>query len=204
MVERHRRQNQRGEGSRLKDEIVQAAMRLLDRSPHAELSLRMVAREAGVAPPSVYSRFPDAKAMLGEIVQECWRQLGEAMSEASQGLAERPRERLTAQMSAYVSYAMERPSRYRLLFAPPVEAGSFPDLPGLLQPAYRHVVDCIEQMTAEDLIAPTADPMQTAILAISLAHGRIGLAHLAPHRPGNSPKGVETFVAEALERLLAA
>jgi len=41
MVKRQR--NQRGEGARLKDELVEAAMRILDKSPGGQLSLRMVA-----------------------------------------------------------------------------------------------------------------------------------------------------------------
>jgi len=51
--ERPRRRNSRGEGSLLKGEVIRAAMRLLDRASNAELSLRMVAREAGIAAPSI-------------------------------------------------------------------------------------------------------------------------------------------------------
>ena len=36
-----RRRNVRGEGGRLKGEVIQAAMRILDRAPAAALSLRM-------------------------------------------------------------------------------------------------------------------------------------------------------------------
>jgi AcrR family transcriptional regulator len=41
-----RQRNQRGAGARLKDELIDAAMRILDRNPDAQLSLRMVAKEA--------------------------------------------------------------------------------------------------------------------------------------------------------------
>jgi AcrR family transcriptional regulator len=200
---RIRQRNQRGEGARLRDEIIQAAMRILDRSPAAELSLRLVAREAGVAPPSVYSHFPDARTMLAEIVRECWGQLGAAMSDHAADIPpDRPFERLKAEMAAYVRYAMERPSRYQLLYAlQPVETERFPDMPGLLQPAYRTVLACIEALAAEGAAMPARDPMTAAILTLSLAHGRIAIAHLAPHRPGNSPAGVEAFVLEALERV---
>jgi len=39
------------------------------------------------------------------------------------------------------------------------------------------------------------------LLALSLAHGRIALAHLAPLEPGNSPAGVVAFVLETLHHI---
>lgn len=198
-----RRRNQRGEGAHLRVELVQAAMRILDRAPAAELSLRMVAREAGVAAPSVYSQFADARTLLAEIVRECWGQLAEEMAASAREIP--PPDaygQLQAEMAAYVRYAMERPSRYQLLFAlQPVETARFPDLPGLLQPAYRNVLACVQQLVAQGSVPPARDPESATILIISLAHGRIALAHLAPHRAGNSAASVAEFVLEALARM---
>ena len=197
-----RRRNQRGEGARLKEEVIAAAMRLLDRSPHAELSLRTVAREAGVAAPSLYRQFPDAEAMLKEIVRECWAQLGTALVSAP-GCAEPPGAlgRLQEQMGAYVRYAMQRPSRYQLLFAPPLASEA--EYVGPVRPAYRAVLETVERHAAEGGRLPTADPVSATLLAISFAHGRIALAHLAPARPGNVATEVEAFVRETLARLFA-
>ncbi|CAN7599479.1 TetR/AcrR family transcriptional regulator [Phenylobacterium sp. LjRoot219] len=200
-----RQRNQRGAGSHLRTELIQAAMRILDRAPAAELSLRMVAREAGVAAPSVYSQFADAKTLLAEIVRECWSQLGDAMAETAQAApADDAYAQLRSAMAAYVRYAMERPSRYQLLYAlQPVETGQFPDLPGLLQPAYRNVLAKLQQLSAEGVALPARDAESATLLIISLTHGRIALAHLAPHRAGNSAAGVEAFVLDALGRLFA-
>lgn len=81
-----------------------------------------VAREAGVATPSVYPHFADAQTLMSEIVRECWRQLEASMLAAALSSSDsRPFVRLKAQkMSAYVHYAMERPSRIR----PRTHAGS--------------------------------------------------------------------------------
>ena len=113
--------------------------------------------------------------------------------------------RLKAEMAAYVRYAMERPSRYQLLFALQLaENERLRDLPGLLLPAYRNVLACIEQMAAEGGALPASDAVSATILIISLAHGRIALAHLGPHRPGNTSAAVEAFVLDALDRMFAA
>jgi AcrR family transcriptional regulator len=199
-----RQRNQRGDGTRLKDELVQAAMRILDRAPAADLSLRMVAREAGVAAPSVYPHFKDADTMMSEIVRACWIQLGDEMSQAASHAHGGGFAALKARMGAYVRYAMERPSRYQLLFAmKPVRTGSQQDLPGLVQPAYRNVIASIEIMSREGHALPTANAVDATMLVLSLAHGRIALAHTAPHRPGNATAGVQSFVIDMLERLFS-
>lgn len=195
-----RQRNQRGEGARLKDELVAAAMRILDRAPGARLSLRMVAKEAGVAAPSVYRQFPDAQAMIAEIVRQCWSQMGERMGEAATRAGQAsPLEALRAKMCAFVQYAMERPSRYQLLFA--LSSDPEHDLDGPVRPAFRPLRESIEAIAAGGGKVPTGDAFSAALMLISLAHGRIGLAHLAPNRPGNHAAGVEQFVLESLDIL---
>jgi AcrR family transcriptional regulator len=195
-----RQRNQRGEGGKLRDEVIEAAMRILDRSPATELSLRMVAREAGVAAPSLYRQFDDADAMMKAVVRECWTQVAEAMAVAG-GLNSQmaPLAQLQAQMGAYVQYAMQRPSRYQLLFALPV--GWELELDGPLRPAYRVVYESIERHAQAGGNLPTGDVVSAALLTISFAHGRIALAHLAPARAGNLSPELQSFVCETIGRL---
>lgn len=175
-------------------------MRLLDMRPGVQLSLRMVAKEAGVAAPSVYRHFPDVTAMMTEIVRECWSLMAEEIAKAARDArAETPLAELKVKMSAYVHYAMERPSRYQLLFD--FSGGFENDIDGPLRPAYRAVLESIEAIAVSGKALPGHDPVSTTLLVISLAHGRIALAHLAPRRPGNLAAGVETFVLETLDFL---
>ncbi|WP_284257904.1 TetR/AcrR family transcriptional regulator [Acidocella aquatica] len=201
-----RERNQRGRGDRLRSEVIDAAMRILDQNLLNELSLRMVAREVGVAATSVNTHFPDAKTMVTEVGRECWRQLGEAMADSTARLVHPTAfEELTAKMRAYVQYAMERPSRYQLLFAPEYASSeSSPNAPGLLQPAYRSVIAPIEHLAAEGRTIPAKDAISTTLLILSVAHGRIASAHLAPWRAGNSAAGVTAFVVETLSQLFGA
>lgn len=200
-----RKRNQRGEGARLKEELIEAAMRLLDRSPTSPISLRMVAKEAGVAAPSTYSHFENAQALMSEIVRECWRQMGAAMASSLPSEDQDPIERLQQQMVAFVEYAMERPSRYQLLFAmQPIEPEDEDAMDGYLRPAYRQVVDTLEKHVAAGGHLPAKDLMSAALLVISLTHGRIALAHLAPNRRGNSTRSVSKFVIDQIERAFQA
>lgn len=192
--------NQRGEGSRLRSELIEAAMRLLDKSPSTPLSLRMVAREAGVAAPSIYPHFQDAQTLMSEIVRECWRQMGAALAGATHPEGQPPLERLKAQMASYVEYAMERPSRYQLLFAMHSIDPESDMMDGYMRPAYRQVSDTVEAVVAAGRRLPADDLQSATLLVISVAHGRIALAHLAPDRPGNSMQSVMEFVSDQIER----
>lgn len=198
-----RKKSQRGEGGRLKLEIIQAAMRILDRSPASDLSLRMAAGEAGVSPTSAYKHFANASTLMTEVVRECWRQLGEEMVEgARQAEAHGAFAVLAVQMNAFVRYAMERPSRYQLLFAmEPMDFSAAIDLPGPIQPAYRSVYASIERVLAAGGTLPMQDVHYSTLLILSIAHGRIALAHTAPQRPTNCTASVQSFVMEAMERL---
>lgn len=198
-----RRRNQKGEGSRLGEELIQAAMRILDRAPSTQLSLRMVAREAGVAAPSAYPHFSDAQAMMTAIVHECWRQMAEEMSQA---VLERPNadplDELKVKMAAFVHYAMARPSRYQLLFAlQPIEQNEEGEGHNHLRPVFRQVFETVNKLVMTGGGLPTDDASSSALLAISIAHGRIGLAHLAPNRAGNRADRVESYVADLIDRL---
>jgi AcrR family transcriptional regulator len=198
-----RQRNQRGEGARLKDELIEAAMRLLDRSPNAQLSLRMVAKEAGIAAPSVYRHFADVNAMMAEFIRVCWSQMGEHLNAATKDLEPaEPLDALKAKMAAFVRYAMDRPSRYQLLFAPSYRPEH--DLDGPLRPAFRQVRESVEAIAASGAKLPARDAFTSALMLISLAHGRIALAHLAPQRQGNFAPDVEAFVLETLDLLFAA
>ena len=199
-----RPRNPRGKGALLRDEILSAAMRLLDRSPATGLSLRMVAKEAGVAAPSVYSHFTDAGALMAEVVRRCWEQLGEEMSSAGATCDGDALATLKAQVAAYVGYAMARPSRYQLLFAlQPLDVDAVRDLPGLVRPAYRNIIGSVERHAGEGHALPMGDAIDATMLVLSLTHGRIALAHTAPHRPGNAPEGVRSFVLAMLDRIFA-
>ena len=162
----------------------------------------MVAKEAGVAAPSVYAHFTDVRHLMSEIVRECWRQLADEMGDGlvAEGAGH---EALTRQLCAYVRYAMERPSRYQMLFAmQPMDVAEPHDIPGIVQPAFRKVRDALRAIRDAGGAIPGESSFSAALLVLSLAHGRIALAHLAPWREGNSASGVEKFVVEIVDRLM--
>ncbi|MFI5714596.1 TetR/AcrR family transcriptional regulator [Nocardia sp. NPDC051750] len=112
-----RTRNRRGEGARLRDEIVVAAVELLDETgEESAITLRSVARRAGIAAPSIYRHFPDQPAIMLAVVRNAFDELDEQLREALNAAADSPRERLRALCDAYLEFARTRPGRYRAMF----------------------------------------------------------------------------------------
>jgi AcrR family transcriptional regulator len=109
-----RQRNARGQGGRLSTEIVEATQRLIDDGVDA-LTLRAIAREAGVAGPSIYDHFANVDAIRDEVRGRCFDELITSLSEAS--TAADPVTRLQAICSAYVAYGEAYPHRYALLYS---------------------------------------------------------------------------------------
>src|SRR6187402_1454924 len=75
--------NRRGQGERLRDEILDAASRLLATSGSRDaVTLRAVAREAAIAAPSIYPHFPNRDAVLDAVVVRTFDQLAAFCSAA--------------------------------------------------------------------------------------------------------------------------
>jgi AcrR family transcriptional regulator len=91
------------------------------------LSLRAVAREVGIAAPSVYRHFSDKAELVRAVLAGEYEQLARCMAEAGRAAdPSDPMAGLRAQLHAYCSYAMDNPGHYRLMFG----IRQSPSLPG--------------------------------------------------------------------------
>src|SRR6202000_447062 len=78
-----RRPNARGQGERLREEIISVAVRMLgDLADDEALSLRAVARAASISPTSVYLYFPDRDALVAAAMQRCHAEMLQAADDA--------------------------------------------------------------------------------------------------------------------------
>ncbi len=110
-----RQRNARGQGGRLRSEIVEATQRLIDNGIDA-LTLRAIAREAGVAGPSIYDHFANVDAIRDEVRSLCFDELSAGLSDDAAATDDHVT-RLQAICSAYVAYGKAYPYRYALLYS---------------------------------------------------------------------------------------
>jgi AcrR family transcriptional regulator len=99
----------------LRAALLHAGLQALEHGGEAEISLRALAREAGVSPAAVYRHFPDKKALLTALGGEGFRLLGEAQRTAQEAAPGRSAG-FAATGRAYVRFALAHPALFRLAF----------------------------------------------------------------------------------------
>ncbi len=116
--QRARRRSRRGEGDKLRDEVLAAVNRLLHEwGSDEKLTMRAVAQAVGVTPGSIYLHFADKTELVWAALADKYRQLADQMRTAEHAVADAgPRERLRAQVHAYCRFAMDNPGHYRLMY----------------------------------------------------------------------------------------
>ena len=79
-----RRRNRRGQGGRLRQEIITAASQMIgETGDDAALTLRGVARRLGIAAPSLYRHFPAVDELKMAVVQRAFADFARARDAAS-------------------------------------------------------------------------------------------------------------------------
>lgn len=111
-----RPRNRRGEGGRLRGDILRTAADLLDQGGEGAVTLRDIARTVGISAPSIYNHFADRDAILLTVVQQTFAELGSELGAALDRAGPEPVTRLRTFCQAYLTFSLERPQRYRLLF----------------------------------------------------------------------------------------
>ena len=99
----------------LRDALLQAAERVLERDGLSGLTLRAVAREAGVSHAAPTHHFGDLTGLVSELAAIGFRQFNAAMVAAG-ATGTSPIEKALARAKAYVAYAQAHPGMYGLMF----------------------------------------------------------------------------------------
>lgn len=145
--------SRRGEGAVLRQEILAAAARMLTESGReGDLSLRAVAREVGIAAPSVYLHFKDRAELVSAVTRRAYERLVAELRQARNDAgAEGPRAALRAMAQHYCRFAVDHPELYRLMFGIERMPASRDDLP-------HHPLWLVKEIWTEAVSACRDDP----------------------------------------------
>ena len=101
----------------LREALLTATIELIESEGIGAVSLRQVARAAGVSPGAPYHHFVDRAALLTALSDEGYRRLAVALREAA-GAAATPDGALTAIIEGYVLFASRNPAYFQVMFRP--------------------------------------------------------------------------------------
>jgi AcrR family transcriptional regulator len=117
----------------LRRALIQEALVMIAESGASDLSLRELARRVGVTQTAPYRHFADREALLATVAEEGFRNLTE-QSKLAAAAAPTNLDALSAMGRAYLRFAKENPSHYRVMFGPEIVGNE-----RLKYPALGHV-----------------------------------------------------------------
>jgi len=194
---RTRQRNPRGQGERLRDDIIEAASRLLADPAAPPLTLRAVAREVGVAATSVYLHFADIESLILAVAD---RRFSELVQVQDQSRDPDPCEAVQAGCLAYCEFGLAQPGNYQVMFTTPLPMPEdmTPDqFPG--RKAFQQLTDRVAACAGTHPDDPEA--FFTAQLVWQQLHGIVSLRISRPRFPWPP---LESTVRTAVDRLLTA
>ena len=150
-----------------------AGMELLAQKSHASMSLRELAREAGVSHNAPYHHFGDKAGLFKRLGEVSMQHLVHAVSSAdAPGAA--PQERALALTVAYVEFAVEHPHAFTLIYDPEV------CIPGAPSATMAPLIQELEGLlgNAAAGLDPEASPARIEARATALWATVQGLSHL--------------------------
>jgi AcrR family transcriptional regulator len=179
----------------LREALLESALVLLKEAGLEALTLREVARRAGVSPGAPYHHFKDKAELVQALAQRSLETLDKASLEAIQDKAT-PSEKLHALGLSYIHYAVNHPDEFRIMFRPEMSSPlEFPD--PTTAPVFRVLLSVIATSTE----TPQRQ-LTTAIAAWSLVHGLAVLLIDGPlHDFTTSQEGLEKLIQAVTARI---
>jgi AcrR family transcriptional regulator len=176
----------------LRAACVRAAVELLEEGGQSELSLRAVARRAGVSPTAPYRHYADREALVSAVAAVGYRELAARLAAAH------PAPSTPAQLAnvavAYVQFAIDRPALFRIMFGEPCDRDNDERVA-----ATAAVSAYVREIVAGSFPGADAEALGTAIWA--LVHG-LAFLHLDGKLDSSRPELVAERVTAAIEALL--
>jgi AcrR family transcriptional regulator len=184
----------------LRRALLQAAVRTISRDGVDGLTLRGVGSALGVSRTALYRHFTDKAALLAAVAAEGFRMLRLELTQAWE-TGGRGLRGLEAMGRAYVRFAVEHPSHYRVMFGAETLGASHAELTAEGSGAFQALVDALVALQ-EQALARRDDPRQMALFVWAAVHGVAMLA--IDGRLGPEPSAIDILTRYTGERIQTA
>ena len=175
-----RTRSRRGQGDKLRDEILDATEKLLIKlGDESAVSIRAVADAVGCTAPAIYMHFADKDELIMQVCARRFAEFDRAIEEAG-AKSDDPLESLRLRGEAYIRFGAAHPETYKVLMMTSklenVELTA--DLPGMS--AFQHVVDAVQRCIDAGVVRTEHDALRIAMTLWSAVHGITALMITMP------------------------
>lgn len=157
------------------ERVLLAARALLDAGPAGKISVRELARSAGISHAAPYRHFGNRSGFLVALAARCFDEFVAAQRTAYDNAE--PGDRLLQVGLAYVDYATAHPHAFALIFDPGVSPGDQPPESHrpLIEAHGALLTDALDEAVASGRLSSSVAPDQLGAAMWSAAHGLAGL-----------------------------
>ncbi len=155
----------------LRMELLREGLTLLDIQGIEGVTIRAVARNAGVAHSAPANHFPSRRAMLTAIAAIVFADLANLTIEAITDLADKPEQAIQAFAETCFQFAFDSPNRYQLLWQRQLIDQDDPALAREMERVYSALLSLLRQ----DQVNHRVDIETDAIAIWSMIHGYISM-----------------------------
>lgn len=160
----------------LKNALIQAGVDILAKEGIGALSLRSVARKAGVSHSAPYAHFADKQALIAAISTEGFRRLYAQLESATQTLKANPQKQIVACAHAYLQFASQESDIFNIMFSGILEQEKeYPEFVEISQATFALLVEIVNACQQAHIFPPS----QPDLLAVAIwgqVHGIVSLA----------------------------
>ncbi|WP_330451716.1 MULTISPECIES: TetR/AcrR family transcriptional regulator [unclassified Streptomyces] len=178
----------------LRAACLRAARELLEEDGSAALSMRAVARRAGVSATAPYRHYADREALVSAVAAEGYRELAGSLAAAHP--APSTPDDMAAVAVAYVRFALEHPALFRAMFAEPCDPASEERVA-----ATAAISEYVRGIVRAAF--PGTDPEILSTTVWALVHG-LAFLHLDGKLDASTPEVVAARVTAAVQALFTA
>lgn len=181
----------------LGEQVLEAALRIVERDGVAALTARRLAEEAGTSPPAVYELFGDKSGVVRAMFFAGFEQLGAALAELPESAD--PVEDLVALAHAYRGFIVAHPALAAVMFSRPFASfDPAPEEAAAGAAVRERIVATVRRAITAGRLG--GDPTDLAHACVALVHG-LAAAESA-RRLGGSAAAVERRWDVAVRALL--
>ncbi|MEQ1783718.1 MAG: TetR/AcrR family transcriptional regulator [Hyphomonadaceae bacterium] len=152
--------------------ILEASIALMNEGGLGALSMREVARRAGVSHQAPYHYFTDREAILAELAGDGFDRLYDYMVSAIGLARNKPGDKNRAMGEAYVRFALNNPEVFRLMFRVEMcDLSRYPEAKAKADLCFQLVATTLGVNIAPGSTDKTSPDMAPVIASWSMAHG---------------------------------
>jgi AcrR family transcriptional regulator len=190
----------------LRSALIRASFALIARDGVGALTLRKVAKMAGVTHAAPYAHFVDKEDLIAALKQEGFTELKRQVEAILGSQAAPDRALLVKAAGAYVRFALDSPAMFQVMFRNPLPTDRPQTGHDFVRPG-QEIFALLEKAFAALSPQDEATRKRNALMGWAMIHGLVSLridgplSHIVP--ASEPPEAFQALASECVNRLLA-